>query len=463
VSSFALQIALSGLRAQQQAMTVTGHNIANANTAGYHRQEAQFVPGNPMPEGFSTSGVGNVQLGTGVSIYSVKRQQSSYIDQQSRTSQDLLGTWEYRKEGLSQVEAVFSEPGDLGLSKSMSRFWDAWQELSASPESESAKISVVENGISLTQRITTLHQDLRNMQAQADKDIVDNVDQINSLAQDIAAINTQIKRSESNGYEPNDLMDERGNLLDQLAKIVNIQMADADGSDLMVAISGKLLIQGDLVSKIEVTPNAQGWSKVVWSGDGSDVVATGGQLAGQLQIRDDVLQSYIDSLNDIASTITEQVNGYYSTALDAAGDPAGDFFVAGSDASNIAVEPGLVATPLSLATGTTGKPGGNDVADLIANLSTLKLAGGETLGETYMRLVSQVGADSQEAISRTDTYNLMLQQVNAQREAVSGVSLDEEMMKMTQFQQAYNAAARMVTVIDDMMDTVISRMGTVGR
>jgi flagellar hook-associated protein 1 FlgK len=461
--SFALQIALSGLRAQQQAMTVTGHNIANANTKGYHRQETVFVPGNPLPEGFSTAGVGNTQLGTGVSVTSVKRQQSSYIDQQARTAQDLLGTWEYRREGLSQIESVFSEPGEQGLNSAMDEFWGAWSELSASPESQSAKIAVVESGISLSERITTLRQDLSNMQSQSDKDVVDNVAQINALAKDIAAISTQIKRSEANGYQPNDLLDERGNLLDQLAKIVNIQMADADGSDIMVAISGKLLIQGDLVSEIEVVPNAQGWSKAVWSGDGSDVVITGGQLAGQMQVRDDVLQSYIDSLDDIAGTLVTQVNAYYSTARNAAGDLVGNFFVAGSDASNIAVEPGLVAAPLSLVTSDTGNQGANDVAGLIADLSSLKLASGESINETYMRLVSHVGADSHEAIARTDTYNVMLEQVEAQREAISGVSLDEEMLNMTRFQQAYNAAARMVTALDDMMDTVISRMGTVGR
>ncbi|MDO8585755.1 MAG: flagellar basal body rod C-terminal domain-containing protein [Armatimonadota bacterium] len=129
----------------------------------------------------------------------------------------------------------------------------------------------------------------------------------------------------------------------------------------------------------------------------------------------------------------------------------------------MAVEAGLVANPAGLATSTTGRPGDNGLAEAIATLRTQDLPSGETINEQYLRLVARIGAQSREAISRSEAYTLTLEQLTTQRESVSGVSLDEEMLNMTRFQQAYNAAARVATAIDEMIETVVSGMGVVGR
>ncbi|MDO8587056.1 MAG: flagellar hook-associated protein FlgK, partial [Armatimonadota bacterium] len=282
MSFFGLQVALTGLRAQQQAMNVTAHNIANASTEGFHRQEAALVPGAYISGGFAMVGVGNPQLGTGVMVQRIKRVQSDYIDQQVRNAQNRLGSWDYRKEELAQIESILAEPGDLGLATTMDRFWNAWEELSASPESQSARISVVESGIALSERMRTLYQNLREMQSRADQDIVDNVAQVNRLAYEIANLNDQIKRSVANGFEPNDVLDRRDLLLDQLSRIAGVQISGASGGDLIVAISGRPLVQAGHVNEIGVTQDLSGWSQVVWTSDDSSVRVTGGQLLGQL-------------------------------------------------------------------------------------------------------------------------------------------------------------------------------------
>jgi flagellar hook-associated protein 1 FlgK len=158
-----------------------------------------------------------------------------------------------------------------------------------------------------------------------------------------------------------------------------------------------------------------------------------------------------------------EVNAVYSTGICPDGTPAGNFFVPGANASNIYVEPGLVSAPINLATSTNGNPGENDLALAIAALASKKVISGQTISDAFVTLVARIGADSREAGSRADTHTLTMQQLQIQRESVSGVSLDEEMTNMVKFQQSYNAAARVFTAIDEMIETVISSMGAGGR
>lgn len=463
MSFFGLEIALNGLRAQQQAMDVTAHNIANAGTEGYHRQEAVIVPRLPIVTGAAISGTGSLALGSGAAVDMIRRLRSEYVDHQIRSAEQRLGATSYAEQQLSQVESVLAEPGELGMSSSLDRFWNAWEELTSSPESQSARISVVETGSALSERIRSLYSDLTSMQTRADQDVADNVEQINRLAQEIADISKQARRSIASGNQPNDLLDRRDVLIGQLSQILKIQVSGEDTSDLIIAISGVPLVQGDLVTKIDVTLDALGRSQLIWSTNSSPVKVTGGQLAGQLQIRDQVLQSYIDSLNDIARSLIDQVNQFHIQGVLPGGFPAGDFFVAGADASNIAVEAALVADPALVASSASGNPGDNGLARAIAGLRNPAPGGGETINQTYQRLVARIGAQAREAISAGETYRATLEQLKTQRESVSGVSLDEEMLNMARFQQAYNAAARMATVMDEMIDTIVSRTGVVGR
>jgi len=464
VSSFSgLSTALSGLRVHQYAMDVVANNIANAATPGYHRQEAVIVPGLVLTGAFGIAGTGIPQLGTGATVDTVRRMRSSYIDDQVRAAGNWLGEWNYRNEALKQVESVLSEPGDLGLSSMLDKFWNSWEELSASPESLTARTNVVETGVSLAQRFRSMYSDLREMQAGTDRDIVDNAEQVNRLAHEIAKINEEIRPGPAGDYQPNDLLDRRDVLIDELSRIARVQVSGAGGTDLIVSIGGKVLVQGNQVTEIVVSNGPNGWSQLTWADNGSSVVLSGGELAGQLDTRDYALQGYIDSLNTVASALVDRVNALHSTGQLADGSPAGSFFVPGTDASNIKVEASLVSSPSGVATSTTGKPGDNALALAISAVRDEILIGGETIGGAYSGLVARIGANARQAESRVDTHTASLAQLDNQRESVSGVSLDEEMANMVRFQQAYNASARVFTVIDEMIDTVVSRMGISGR
>lgn len=459
-SFFSLHVAMSGLRAHQYAMSVTAHNIANAGTQGYHRQEARFMPGNPLMGAFAMTGIGIPQLGTGVMVNTVERMRSDYIDSQIRMAGQWAELWSYKDQTLKQIESLVAEPGELGLSNALNRFWNAWEELSVSPESLPSRISVIESGVALSLGFGNLYSSLRQLQARADQDVIDNASRINAIAHEIAHLNEQITRSNSGGFQPNDLLDQRDMLLDKLASITQIQVHGIGGSDMFISISGKTLVQGHSVNEVAITPGDSGRSKLVWAIDGTDVQITGGALLGQLQIRDGTIEDYIARLNTIASTIVDKVNAVHATGITLDGSPAGDFFVPGTNASNMEVAADTMTLGIT-------SPAPDDVYNslpkMLAAIRDEILIDGETINGAYLGLVSRIGAQSREAASRSQVQNLSLQQLNIQRESISGVSIDEEMLNMVKFQQAYNAAARITSVIDEMIETVISHMGVGGR
>lgn len=458
MSFFGLDIAVSALRAQQQAMSVTGHNIANAGTAGYHRQEAVFVPSVTIRSSMA-AGSGYPQLGTGVLVQTVRRLQDNYIDNQIRLQNRELGTWEFRNQSLQQVEAVLGEPGDLGLSSSLDKFWNSWEELASTPESLTARISVVQAGISLSERIKSLYNSFRDLQATVDKALVDNASEINRLAHEIAGINKEITSGQDSVSQPNDLLDKRDQLVNQLSKLVPIQVSGSGGLNFMISISGKNLVQGGHVVEVATGNGPSGWSSLIWSDDGTTVQANSGEVAGQISIRDDVLGGYIDTLNAIAQAIVNRVDAVHSTGVLPGGAAAGNFFTPGTDASNMSVDAALISSPSGVAAGSAGTAGDNSLALAMSAIRNETLIGGQTIGQTYASLVATVGSQSREAVTQSEVRNLSMEQLETQRESVSGVSLDEEMVNMVKFQQAYNAAARVVSVLDDMLDTLINRTG----
>jgi flagellar hook-associated protein 1 FlgK len=446
---------MSGLRAQQQALDITGHNIANASTEGYHRQEAVMVSGNPLSGAFISSAAGSPQLGTGVLVQSVRRMQSDYVENQVRMANQWLGMWDYKNESLKQVETVLGEPGDGGISSFLDKFWNGWSDLTTS-QSLTSRTAVVEAGNALSNQVRAFYGNIRELQSRADEDIADNAAQINRLASDIASFNEQIWRSEGGGYQPNDLIDRRDILLDQLSQIARIQVSGGGGSEMRVSIYGKTLIQGDQTTEIETSVGAGGWTQLTWGDDHSKVEITGGQLAGQIELRDKTLEDYISSLNSVVRTLVDRVNAIHSTGLTETGQPAGNFFVAGSDASNLAVQ----ATPADVAVADpTPAPDRKTPQQQIADLKAEVQPNGETIGDAYSGLVASIGADAREANARASMYGDSLQQLKMQRESISGVSLDEEMLNMVKYQQAYNAAARVMSVMNDLIDTVINRTG----
>jgi flagellar hook-associated protein 1 FlgK len=437
-----LNTALSGVRAQQAALDVTAHNIANVETPGYSRQEAVLGarPAATVPAGAKLDGTG-AQLGQGVDVMTYRRLRDDFLDLQYR-AQNMTGAQaDVTAQRLGLAQDTLSSGSNADLGKLMDKFWSSWQTLAANPQSSSAKDAVVGTAQTLAQRFKTLDADLGNVATQATAavgDLLSNQGPVKQIADELAKLNVQINQQQGVGQQPNDLLDRRDLLLDQLSKYgqvsvvpdptLNAQGQPAYPGMVQVSFGGAT---APLVSQSTVTmPTVATLS-----------ATPGGQIGG-LQDVANKIAGYRTSLGGLASSIITGVNT-------ASANPV----FSGTNATDIAV----VATSATVSAGVSGGPAGdNSVALAIAALR------GGAVDQGYAGMIRTIGADVQTAENASATSASVVDSLTARRQSVAGVSMDEEMANMIRFQRGYQAAARALTTMDEMLNTLINSTGRVG-
>jgi flagellar hook-associated protein 1 len=512
-----LEVAKRGMFTQQSALYVTGHNIANANTPGYSRQRVNFVQTEPYPPASMNRPQIPGQMGTGVEAGSIERVRDSFLDIQYRGENNKLGYWEARADALKKMEDIMNEPSENGLSKTMDQFWQALQDLSVNPENEGARSVVRQRGLAVVETFHYLADSLTSIQNDLANQINVTIKEINSIAEQLYKINQQIREIEPHGYLPNDLYDERDRLLDQLSNLVNIKIETkpSGGNALQIAEgiydvyivddtgNQYLLVDGNqsyktlsiqpsnaanpetptgpvnqLVLK-DVTTNSTTNIPFTSSGKLKGLIEAYGYVSGP-----DVKGIYpkmLKDLDNLAYSFAKRFNEVHKQGYTLNPSKQGGLFfedlaqVAGAakairlssnidDLNNIAAssqqnEPGNGLNAIKLA---------NVKNSNFANLQdpapsiTYPITAG-TLQSYYEGMIGKLAVDAQQANRLMNNSEVLKQSVEERRQSVSGVSLDEEMTNMIKFQHAYNAAARNITVIDEMLDKIINGMGVVGR
>jgi flagellar hook-associated protein 1 FlgK len=435
ISTFmGLQTALSGLQADQEAINTTGQNIANANTPGYSRQVVSLQAAMPLsvPALSSLTGMG-AQLGTGVDATTINRIRNQFLDVQYRTQNSATSNSTTQQTTLQQAQTALDEPSANGISAQLTNFWNAWGALANAPTSTAALQSVVDSGTTLTQTINQVDGQLATVQSQASQHeaaLTGPSGQLMTDATQIASLNNQISQSTANGQTPNDLLDQRDQLLDDLSSLGNITVTNQSNGMVQVNFgdAAQPLINGTTVN----------WPQTITSATGGTV----GALISESSPTGQIAQ-YMGMLNGVANQLITSVNGLTTSSP----------FFSGSNASNIAV----AATTSTIQTGSAGAgAGANDVAQAVA-----ALAGGP-VDQSYDAFVAHVGSDVSATSSTQQTASNLLGAINGQRQSVSGVSLDEEMTNLITFQRGYQASARIMTTIDSTLDTLINHTGSVG-
>jgi flagellar hook-associated protein 1 len=404
-----LQTALSGLLAEQQALDITGNNIANANTEGYSRETVVMQPSPPIViPAISTKTGEGAQLGTGVS---------------SATTQ---------AEVLTQAQSAFNEPSSTGIASQLSAFWTAWSALANSPTSEAAKQGVVSAAQQLTRSFNQLAGQLSTISKQVEGQyaaLAGPGGEVQNYATQIAQLNGQIKQAEQAGQQPNDMLDRRDLLLDKLSSLAQVTVSkQPDGTDTVSFGDGaKPLVEGTTVN----------WPQTL-------TPAAGGQLGALLGLTSPTgtLSTLGATLDTVAATLESTVNALHTSTP----------FFSGGSAATLTV----AVTSAQVQASSTAAPGGNAVALAIAGLR------GGAAEESYAALVEKVGASVQTARDEQANAQTTLTTINNQRQSVSGVSLDEEMTNLISFQRGYQASARTLTAMDAMLETLIEHTGQVG-
>lgn len=453
MSFFGLNTALSGLTAHQRALDVTAHNIGNVSTPGYSRQEATIVAARPMTveQGALNDGRG-AQIGAGVDIASYRRIRDGFLDLQYRAQQMQLGDSAARSRSLEQVEVALGEPGDLGLSTQLQRFWSAWSDLASNPSSPAAKTAVVAQAEAITTRFADLDGQLGQVQAQAGarlSELMAAGGDIQTLARQIASLNDDIHGATIAGIQPNDLLDRRDALLDTLSRFAQIRVADdparVGAVDVFfgdVGASATPLVDGATPG----TGAVAAWPYPLPAAPGGEL----GALAAMASTSGPVAE-HRATLATLARTFADQVNAAYT----AGGTISGDFFryTAGNEAATLAV----VATAETLRTG-TGAAGDGSIAAAVA--AQRNVEGG--VDRAYGAWVTQIGEQVRAARRNETSAQALTDSVEARRLSTAGVSLDEEMANLIRFQRGYQASARVMSTVDEILDVLVNRTGRVG-
>ena len=460
------------LQAQQAAIETAAHNISNANVPGYSRQVVNLQPNVPL-----YTAVGAV--GTGVIVHDISRVRDTMLDVNYRAQTSQSGAYTTQGNVLSSISQVFGEPSSTGLANTLSQFYSSWSDLANNPSNTAAKSVVQERGASLA---TTLNQFSSNLDQLASNTVASATQQVNDIngyTSQIASINKQIVAAEANGTTANDLRDMRDNAIDALSKIVPVRVIDhSHGSD-TVYIAGTTVVDGSDAKAFSLQ-GASGSVSLQLNGVTFPIPSPGGSLGANIDALNKDIPNAKGQLDTLAAGIVSNVNAIHSKGWTAAGDALGgsnwnsampptgskvNFFDPTKvTAGSISLSAQVASSASYIAGGDAqGATGNNNVANKMAALAndttTMTKFGSSTettsISEFYRDLVTRVGVATNNATSSATVYTTLAQQANTQRQSVSGVSTDEELISLTKNQQAYAAAAKIISTADSMSQTLL--------
>jgi len=457
-----LEIGKRALATNQVWLQTIGHNVANVNTPGYSQQKVRISTTYPQETNIGL-------IGSGVQATNVYQIRDAFLSQQYRAENKEVGEWTAQEKTLAQIESILNEPNDDSLGSMIDQFWSAWSDL-AKPEnvsSASARHNLVSVTNVLTDGIHTTYKKLEDMRKSIDSDVNRLVSEVNLLTSEIASLNRQIVSVEHGGEVANDLRDRQAMLIDELSAYVDVNTNRQKNGATTVYIGAMAIVDNDKSYNVDTVRNKSGnlaTSNIVWEGTSQVIKNTAGELKGMLEIRDNTIPDYLAALDQLAATLVGEINSLHSTGYDLNNNTGINFFdpthvSAGDISLNIDLENNVDM----IAASQSDDPdaiGDNTNALAIAALkdSLLMSNGTTTVSEYYSALLGTIGVDSANATRLKENHSLLLNQIENQRQSVQGVSLDEEMTQMIKYQQAYDAAARIITTMDEALDTVINYM-----
>lgn len=500
-------VGTSGMNVNRMGLFVTGQNISNTNTKGYVRQQAILAESRPQTLGM------NQQVGKGAQVYEIRQIRSNYLDNLYRLENDDLGYHEGRSSAFENVESVIGTFTSMGVSQSnglkenIEEFFSAWQELSKDPESLTVRTLVRQKSISLVETANYLGNIIDQMQEELNSKIKASIDKVNQIAEEISELNVTIMKAEVTGDNANDYRDRRNNLLDELSYYVDTQVVERPNKTVSVTVGGYIIVDGDMHNEIVAQKNGglSDFYTPVWD-YGDDVKLQSGYIKGLIEGRGDVQgyagstengspvetgQTFEDIENDLAdpsynfdpesanilselrrglnntiNILVRKVNAIHREGVALDGNTGVDFFVKINndlpfEMGNLAVNPEFYDIN-KIATSRTGDLGDNTISNEIIALKDDKLlkAGNisSSIPDYFNTIIGWIGTEAQQAYNSTESSSSMVNQIDSQRQSISAVSMDEEMTHIIKFQQAFNASAKIISMVDSMVDVLINRM-----
>ncbi len=459
-----LSTALNSLMAQRTALTVTGQNIANVNTVGYTRQRAELTAIGPANHVGLNNGTTIEHVGSGVTVSRITRLADDFIDSRQRDASAGLEMATAQNAALTEVETTINAASKTGIASSLTDFWKSWHGVAIDPSSQPARQTVIASGAALVNQLQTGRRTLETAYTAGRTQVDALTSEVNTAASSMAQLNKQIRLATATGVDTNDLMDQRDSQALKLASLTGATATTNTDGTMDMTLSGVKIVDGLSSGRLTATggqtlDDAGSLSLSITAGAPPVTTPAGvlsGKIGGTVDALTRVYPNAAAGYEDVAATLAKDVNDLQATAQDPSGAPAPAFF-SGSTLATLTVS----ATAATLGAGkqTGGSSFNNKVAD-----ATALLAKSTTGADAkWSALAASNGIDVRSSNSALAVQTTIAGQADASRSSQSGVSLDEEMANMLMFQRGYEGAARVLTSVDSMLDTLINRTGLVGR
>lgn len=456
-----LNTALSALYAQRRALDITGQNVANVNTEGYSRQRVELSPVENVtePARYSlSSGVGD-----GVRITGVTRLHNEFMTNRTRSERGLNEYLQAHKTVYTNIEQALGEPSDNGLQAQMSEYWSAWSDVANRPGDTSARTQLLSRANTVVGTMRTTRANLGELYTATREQLGADIEVVNQTTAGIADLNARIALAKVADMPTNELSDKRDQLVLRLSELTGATARLMENGSTDVVLAGAVIVQGDTTRELEavgstaVDGRAAAPAQVQFVG-GPIASITTGRVASRLEALTKTVPDAVKGLDDVAGLLISTVNTQHAKGWDITVVPpatvptpvqGGDFF-SGTDARDIGV---AIIDPTKVAASSTAtNPFQGDNAIELANLA--KNPSGADV--KYRNFVVDTGIAAQTINRRADAQQVISDDVSAAEQAESGVSLDEEMTNMLQFQRAYEAAAKVISVVDSTLDSLIN-------
>lgn len=452
-----LEIGRRALRASQLGIAVTGQNIANVNTPGYTRQTIHL---SATPNDSANLGL----VGPGVTIEGVKGARDQFTEARLQNEYGTSGRLAAERDAIYPVDSVLNPANGGGIQKALNDFFGAFRDLEASPTSQPVRSVVSETGKVLANTFRATRAQLSSIREDADRALRSTVEEANQLAEKVAELNGRIGSAEGQNQNASELRDQRAEALNKLAELTGARSYEnTDGLVTVTLADGRALVSGDKATPLTTVSSAPNGLATIEL-DGQPAAVTDGKLRG-LQNAIDSIGQYLTSLDDLAASVADRVNTLHTSGTDLNGNAGTAFFVPATgttiNAANLDVAAALKSDPRLVVSAASGAGTGDaSVARGIANLLSDPASVAGTRSGSFTDIFASIVRDAGTVVRNADdallTQQAILQQTQAQRDSVAGVSLDEEAVNLLQYQRSYEAAARFLKIADELTQTILS-------
>jgi len=432
-----LYISISGMAANKAAMETAAHNMANVTTPGYTRQQIMLSSNNPYQ-----SANFNGQVGSGVKVDGIRRMTDSYLEGRIQREQASADNWSNQSGLMNKIE---SNIASLNIPEVFNNFWNAWHGASLNTEQENGRFEVQEQAEGLIYTLKSASNQMEEIDQEIDDNISDQMKMVSNLGEQIAMLNKEISQSIAKGQQPNDLMDKRITVLREFVGITGASVVYNKDDTVSITLTAKPSPTAE-AEEIKIVDGIQ-FNDLP---ENADLVVTNGSLYGLINVRDNELRSNKEYLDQIAKDLATEVNALHSVGYTVNGDTGINFFtdpVTGVKDLDLSTE--VKANKNNIAVnGSTPEETGTSALN-IYNLGT-------GITKEISNFIEEIGASAKSADFQNTSHQDIINEMDNMRAEISGISIDEELANVMQFQRAYEASAKVLSIMDSLLESLIN-------